>query len=112
AGLDATGEVVRVPAGLRTSAEVARHLGVAPAAVARSSLLRAPGGQLVLVLASGAHDLFPPVLAAVVGVPRRGGRRGGAAGGGGGGPGGGGWAPPPARGGAPPNRATDQRGAR
>ncbi|WP_432495139.1 aminoacyl-tRNA deacylase [Kineococcus auxinigenes] len=70
AGLDATGEVVRVPAGLRTSAEVARHLGVAPAAVARSSLLRAPGGQLVLVLASGAHDLFPPVLAAVLGVPR------------------------------------------
>ncbi|WP_432502069.1 aminoacyl-tRNA deacylase [Kineococcus arenarius] len=70
AGLDATGQVVRLPAGARTSAEVARHLGVAPAAVARSSLLRAPGDRLVLVLASGAHDLFPPVLAAVLGVPR------------------------------------------
>ncbi|WP_432571448.1 aminoacyl-tRNA deacylase [Kineococcus gurbantunggutensis] len=67
--LGATGEVVLVPAGLRTAAAVAGHLGAPTAAVARSALLRTPGGEQLLVVASAVHELFPPVLAAVLGVP-------------------------------------------
>ncbi|WP_432485189.1 aminoacyl-tRNA deacylase [Kineococcus esterisolvens] len=69
AELDAGGQVVLLPPGPRTAADVAHHLGVPAAAVVRSTLLRAPGDRLVLVLASGAHELFPPSLAAVLGVP-------------------------------------------
>ncbi|WP_337059641.1 aminoacyl-tRNA deacylase [Kineococcus sp. G2] len=69
ADLGASGRVVHLPAAARGPAAVARHLGVPVAAVARSALLRGPGDQLVLVIASGAHELFPPLLAAVLGVP-------------------------------------------
>ncbi|MCI2239686.1 hypothetical protein MO973_41915 [Paenibacillus sp. TRM 82003] len=66
--LGATGRVVHLPPAARGPV-AARHLGVPVAAVARSALLRAPGDRLVLVLTSGAHELFPPLLAAVLGVP-------------------------------------------
>jgi len=66
--------VQEVPAGLRTPADLADHLGVAPAAVATTALLTTgpgPGrgrGDLVLVVASAVHHLFPPTLAAVLGL--------------------------------------------
>ncbi|WP_205706139.1 aminoacyl-tRNA deacylase, partial [Kineococcus indalonis] len=67
--LGATGEVVLLPPGLRTAEAVADHLGVPTAAVARSALLRTPDGTPLLVVASAVHELFPPLLAAVLCVP-------------------------------------------
>ena len=67
--LDATGTVQEIPAGLRTAADIAEHLGVPPAAVAVTTVLGTPGGGRLLVVASGTHRLFPPLLAAVLGLP-------------------------------------------
>ncbi|WP_432493164.1 aminoacyl-tRNA deacylase [Kineococcus gypseus] len=69
ADLGATGRVVLLPADVRGPARVALHLGVPAGAVARSTLLRAPDGHPLLVLASSAHDLCAPLLAAVLGLP-------------------------------------------
>lgn len=72
AALGARHGVQEVPPGLRTPDELAEHLGVVPAAVATTALLTtgpAPGrGDLVLVVASAVHELFPPTLAAVLGL--------------------------------------------
>lgn len=73
ADLGARNGVQELPAGVRTPAQLAAHLGVATAAVATTVLLTTgsvPGeGELVLVVASAVHDLVPSTLAAVLGLP-------------------------------------------
>ncbi len=67
--LDADGEVLEVPASLRDPADLARHLGVPPAAVAATAVLRTRDGRHLFVVSSTAHPLFTPALAAVLCEP-------------------------------------------
>ena len=67
--LGASGEVRELPAGLSGPAEVAAHLGVAPAALARTTVLTTRDGRRLMVVSSQVHRLFPPALAAVLCEP-------------------------------------------
>ncbi|NAZ75905.1 YbaK/EbsC family protein [Kineococcus sp. T13] len=67
--LGATGEVRELPADLSGPAEVAAHLGVATAALARTTVLTTRDGRRLMVVSSRVHRLFPPALAAVLSEP-------------------------------------------
>lgn len=67
--LDAAGEVVELPAGLKDATAVAHHLGVPVAAVATTAVLLTRDGRCLFVISSAAHPLFLPSLAAVLGEP-------------------------------------------
>ncbi|WP_432562806.1 aminoacyl-tRNA deacylase [Kineococcus deserti] len=67
--LGAAGEVLEVPPSLRDVGELARHLGVPVAAVATTSVLATRQDKHLLVIASAAHPLFLPALAAVLCEP-------------------------------------------
>lgn len=67
--LDAAGAVVQVPATVRGVADLARHLGVAVAAIAATAVLRTREDRHLFVISSAAHPLFLPSLAAVLCEP-------------------------------------------
>lgn len=67
--LGAAGGVVDLPATTRDVHDVARFLHVPVAAVARTAILITRTGDRLFVIASGAHQLFLPALAAVLSEP-------------------------------------------
>jgi prolyl-tRNA editing enzyme YbaK/EbsC (Cys-tRNA(Pro) deacylase) len=69
AELCGAGEVVEVPVTLRDADHLAEHLGVLLAALATTAVLRTRDGRHLLVVASAAHRIFPPTLAAVLSEP-------------------------------------------
>jgi prolyl-tRNA editing enzyme YbaK/EbsC (Cys-tRNA(Pro) deacylase) len=68
AATGATGEVVELPAEVRTAALAAAALGVEVGAIANSLVFDADGEPL-LVLTSGAHRVDTAKVAALLGVP-------------------------------------------